>query len=62
MEYAAIINDIWAAHDQDPIDFEGVPGIPAVDPVEGQITEDHTDVVLSFNWEVDPYAPVEELA
>ena len=46
LEYAAIINDIRAAHGQDPIDFEGVPGIPAVDPVEGHITEDHPGVGL----------------
>ena len=62
LEYAAIINDIRAAHGQDPIDFEGVPDIPAVDPVEGQITGDHSDVDLSFNWRAKPYDPIDELA
>ena len=60
-EYAAIINDIRAAHGQDPIDFDGVDGIPETHPVHGEITEDTPGVDLSFNWRADPYDPTEEL-
>lgn len=60
-EAAAIINDIRDAYGQEPIDFEGVEGIPQVDELGGPITADDPGVSLSFDWTADPYDPTGEV-
>lgn len=60
-EAAAIINDIREAYGQDPIDFEGVDGIPEVPELGGPITEESAGLSLSFDWSADPYDPTEEV-
>ena len=59
-EAAAIINDIREAYGQQPIDFDGVDGVPEVDELGGPITKDSPGVSLSFDWTADPYNPDEE--
>ncbi|AGC65537.1 head protein [Haloarcula hispanica virus PH1] len=58
---AAIINDIRDAYGQEPIDFDGVEGVPAVEELGGPITAESSGVSLSFDWKADPYDPTEEV-
>ncbi|AAY24939.1 head protein [Haloarcula hispanica virus SH1] len=60
-EAAAIINDIRDAYGQEPIDFDGVEGVPAVEELGGPITAESSGVSLSFDWQADPYDPTEEV-
>jgi len=60
-EAAAIINDIRTTYGQEPIDFDGVEGIPEVDELGGQITADDPGISLDFTWSADPYDPTDEV-
>jgi len=60
-EAAAIINDVRDAYGQEPIDFDGVEGIPEVEELGGPITSGDPGVSLSFSWSADPYDPTEDL-
>ncbi|ALJ99672.1 head protein [Haloarcula californiae icosahedral virus 1] len=60
-EAAAIINDIRDAYGQEPIDFDGVDGVPEVAELGGPITAESSGVSLSFDWKADPYDPTEEV-